>query len=232
MKIQVAVYSGEPVLVSGLRAVLEQGGEFQVSELACPSDELASCVERLRADVLLVDVDDGLPLSVLADVVRSAPTCRVVLWARDVSVPFAYCAVEAGIKGILTKKLGPDAVTRCLKAVAGGEVWFERALAQRLFEAKTVRLTRREQELFVLVTQGLTNRQIAGVLSVSPGTVRFYLSRLFRKMLVSNRAELASYGVKMRLDNGTTAQQMGRLLKSGLPRLVVLDSEDGDLACR
>jgi DNA-binding NarL/FixJ family response regulator len=227
LKIRVAVYSDEPVAVSGLRAVLEKAGEFEVVHLVCSPSELESSVPQARPEVVLLDLDGQVSLAGLTQLVRGVAPCPVVLWARDVPIEFVYQAVQAGVKGILTKKLAPELITQCLKRVATGEVWFERGLAQRLLEARTVRLTKRESQLFVLVAQGLTNREIARTLSLSPGTVRFYLTRLFRKMLVSGRAELASYGARMVRDSAPRPQEVSRLLQAALPQLVVLESERG-----
>lgn len=68
---------------------------------------------------------------------------------------------------------------------------------QVLHDAKTVRLTRREAQLLILVGQGLSNKEIATTLFLTEGTIKYYLSRLFKKMGVRDRLELALYGLKM-----------------------------------
>jgi DNA-binding NarL/FixJ family response regulator len=143
---------------------------------------------------------------------------------------FVHQAMEAGVKGLLPKNIAPGSVASCLTAVLDGGVWFERELMRRLLEAKAVRLTRRERELLVLVTQRRTNREIARVMGLAEGTVRFYLSRLFKKVLVSNRLELAAYGARTLLAERAGREESRALLEAGLLRLVIRKATD-EQAC-
>ena len=83
-------------------------------------------------------------------------------------------------------------------SVAAGELWFERDLMSSMLGARPVRLSPREQQLVALVSQGLSNKQIASALGISEGTVKVYFSRLFRKVGVSDRFELALFGLQNR----------------------------------
>jgi DNA-binding NarL/FixJ family response regulator len=85
---------------------------------------------------------------------------------------------------------------RCLTRVLDGELWFEKALTDSLMSAQQFRLTRREGQLVSLVSQGMKNKEVATALNISEGTVKVYLSRLFQKLGVKDRFELALYGLK------------------------------------
>jgi len=102
------------------------------------------------------------------------------------------------IAGILRKQLSGELIIRCLTKVAAGELWFERELMSSMLGARPVRLSPREQQLVALVSQGLSNKQIASALVISEGTVKVYFSRLFRKVGVSDRFELALFGLQNR----------------------------------
>lgn len=227
-KSYVAVFSEEAIAVRGLREVLQETGGFEVEAIQCPVSGLASRLAQAPPGVVLLDVDGELSLAAVTQVVRKATQLRVVLWGRKVPLEFVHQAMEAGVRGLLSKKLAPEQIVSCLTTVLDGGVWFERALMQRLLEGKAVRLTRRERELLLLVTQRLTNREIARALGLAEGTVRFYLSRLFKKVLVSDRLELASYGARTLLGGRAGPEETQALVEAGLLRFVIAEGEGDD----
>src|SRR6476660_8646005 len=101
-----------------------------------------------------------------------------------------------GVRGILRKTLPSDLLIKCLQRVNEGEFWFEKALTDSFLSAKRIALTKREGQLVSLLSQGLKNKEIASMLLISEGTVKVYLSRLFQKVGVKDRFELALFGLK------------------------------------
>jgi DNA-binding CsgD family transcriptional regulator len=104
--------------------------------------------------------------------------------------------MELGVRGVLRKTLGPELLIKCLGKVCEGELWFDKSLTASFLSAKMVALTKRESQLVALLSQGLKNKEIASTLQISEGTVKVYLSRLFQKVGVKDRFELALYGLK------------------------------------
>jgi len=104
--------------------------------------------------------------------------------------------MSLGVRGILRKTLPTETLLRCLTRVMDGELWFEKALTDSIMSARRYSLTRREGQLVSLLSQGLKNKEIATALNISEGTVKVYLSRLFQKLGVKDRFELALYGLK------------------------------------
>jgi DNA-binding NarL/FixJ family response regulator len=101
-----------------------------------------------------------------------------------------------GVRGIVRKTLPAETLIECLRKVNQGELWFEKTLTDSMLSARKVSLTRREGQLVTLLSQGLKNKEIATVLCVSENTVKVYLSRLFQKVGVKDRFELALYGLR------------------------------------
>ncbi|MGB9606479.1 MAG: response regulator transcription factor, partial [Bryobacteraceae bacterium] len=147
-------------------------------------------------DIAVIDLVPELTFSRLAQFRREAPECRFVLWTRAISTELAYQVMELGVRGILKKTLPPELVVKCLMKVAEGELWFDKSLTASFLTARTVTLTNRESQLVMLLAQGLKNKEIAHVLNISEGTVKVYLSRLFQKVGVKDRFELALYGLR------------------------------------
>lgn len=200
---RVLLSTDEPVLARGLQATLPSDTGLTVSVCETLTD-LPSQARALAPCVLLIDWTRDITFALLGQLRREAPDCPIVLWSRVVPTELAYQAIEVGVRGVLRKTLGPDLVLKCLSRVAGGETWFDKTLTASFLAAKTVSLTRRESQLVTLLSQGLKNKEIATALSISEGTVKVYLSRLFQKLGVKDRFELALYGLR-NMQGGETA---------------------------
>jgi DNA-binding CsgD family transcriptional regulator len=129
-----------------------------------------------------------------------------------------------GVRGILRKTLPTDLQVKCLQKVQAGELWFEKALTDSFLCARRVALTQREGQLVSLLSQGLKNKEIATTLMISEGTVKVYLSRLFQKVGVKDRFELALFGLK-NLSTGQLPSHEKGMRPAAVPglRSLVLD---------
>ena len=190
------LYTDEPILASGLEMVLAQADGYRLSGICRSPSSLLEQAMVERPDVLLLDLTPDLSFGTLLDVQRQVPTGRLVLWVRSISTELAYQAIEHGVRGILRKTHPPDVLLKCLQMVAEGGLWFEEALKASFTTMRTISLTRRESQLVSLLSQGLKNKEIATTLFISEGTVKVYLSRLFQKLGVKDRFELALFGLK------------------------------------
>ena len=96
----------------------------------------------------------------------------------------------------MRKTLPPELLLECIHKVHGGELWFEKSLTDGLAATNRIALTRREGQLVTLLSQGRKNKEIASLLMITEGTVKVYLSKLYDKLGVKDRFELALYGLK------------------------------------
>ena len=190
------LFTDEPVLASGLEFLLSSTKELELCAVCGEAALLPAALTTSGPDVLLMDLMPDLTFGVLVDLQRRFPGAKVVLWVRSISTELAYQAIEHGVRGILRKTLSPETLIKCLQMVAEGGLWFEEALKSNFLSVRTVALTRRESQLVSLLSQGLKNKEIATTLFISEGTVKVYLSRLFHKLGVKDRFELALYGLK------------------------------------
>lgn len=200
MAIQVAIHSAHPVVFAGIHAVIQQfaAARLQLLPLTGVADqqEWLSEIERRKPDILLVDVQNFVPYGLLAELRAVAPGIAVVLWVNRVYTQMAKHAIDLGVRGILSKESDLALVVRCLERVAAGEMWFERKLTDQLLGGEAIKLSHREMQLLTLVTQGLSNKEIAHALELTEGTVKQYFTRLFRKCGVGDRLELVFYGMR------------------------------------
>jgi DNA-binding NarL/FixJ family response regulator len=195
-------------LVRGaIRQALTTRDVAVVGEASTAEEALSAAVE-LRPDVLLLDVDlPGMSgLRLLQDLIPRLPDTRVVMLSVSSDLGDAVSALRMGAAGYLTKDIDADALLRAVRGLREGELAMPRRLALRAIRAlvesgarlpdETARrhldtLSAREAEILRLLADGLTDRQISDILTISVRTVESHVSNILRKLDARNRAEAA-----------------------------------------
>ncbi len=193
---RVILFTDQPVLAKGFGAIMSSAAEFDLVGVCYAAALLSETLASSQPDIALIDLNEEITLETLGGVRRRAPAVRLVLWVRAIPLELAYQTIRLGVHGILRKTLSPEVMIKCLQRVAAGEYWFEEALGARLDEAEVVPLSRREAQLVSLLAQGCKNKEIAYKLGIGEGTIKVYLSKLYRKLGVKDRYELALYGLR------------------------------------
>ena len=152
--------------------------------------------------------------------INSLPTCPWVLLLDENEPQAVVSAFRAGAKGVFSRNQSDiRLLAKCIRRVMEGQVWVDSKQMLYLLDALTgnsngksntadapPKLTRREESVVRLVVQGMVNREIAEQLRLSEHTVKNYLFRIFDKLGVSNRVELALYAVaRLHLDDNVAA---------------------------
>jgi DNA-binding NarL/FixJ family response regulator len=194
--VRVVLFSDEPILAKGLESVLASVDAFQLTGVYSNTAKLKEIPATDEPDILLIDLTSDVTLSILSELKEASLNAKIVLWVHSISTELALQAMALGVRGILRKTLPSELLVKCLQRVNTGEFWFEKALTDSFLSAKRIALTKREGQLVSLLSQGLKNQEIASMLLISNGTVKHYLSRLFQKVGVKDRFELALYGLR------------------------------------
>jgi len=193
---RVALVTDQPLLAEGLNAAFGKSGRAQLVAVYSKFYELLNLIPALAPDLAVVDVGPDTSFPSLSEVVAAAPACKLVLLCRTPTTEMMYHAQEIGAAALLPTSLPVERVLSCLEQVRHGEVIFDYALRRGGSSHKAIRLTKRESQLVALVSQGLKNKEIAGHLGISEGTVKTYFSKLFQKVGANDRLELALFGLK------------------------------------
>lgn len=190
---QVFVCECQPIVVEGLRKVIEPSPDLELTGAALSAEEALAALARLAPDVILVSEEFWGPADAqtVAALRSASPRAGLVLWT---SAPdWHEGCLELGFSGILDKKSRVETLLECLRAVARGAVWTagQDPAPEPVRRRSPPRLTRRERDIVRLVAEGLKNREIAETLSISPGTVKVHLMHIFEKAGVEDRLQLA-----------------------------------------
>jgi DNA-binding NarL/FixJ family response regulator len=104
--------------------------------------------------------------------------------------------MQLGVRGILPGRTSIDGLLAAIENVHCGMLCFERELMDSLLAQTRVTLTRRQGQIVSLVSQGFKNKEIATAMGITEGTVKVYLYKLFRKLGLNDRLDMALYGLK------------------------------------
>jgi DNA-binding NarL/FixJ family response regulator len=201
-KIRVGLLSPQTFVAEGLKAVLQGRAEFEMVRWCRDIIEFENCLKPDSIDIGLIDCAAKVTLATLRDLRKLADRCRLVMWGDQISTEFAVHAMECGVRGFLPGCTPVEDSIEALHAIWVGQPFCGEELMRSLLFAKRVRLTRREGQLATLLAHGLKNKELATALGITEGTVKVYLSRLFKKLDVKDRFELALYALK-NLNNGS-----------------------------
>lgn len=199
---RVLIVDDHPLMRQALRAMIADEPDFIVIAEAANGDEAVIQARSLTPDVILMDlvmpVKDGLAATI--ELTRSRPETRILALTSSIGESSALAAVEAGVLGYILKDAQPAEVLHALREVAAGREYWPPAVASRLARGVRQRnlepapdLSAREQEVLMLLGQGLTNKEIAQRLVISEPTVRAHVYHILQKLNLENRTQAALY---------------------------------------
>lgn len=186
---QLALFSRKPVVAAGL--VTTVGTSFHVVGIFDDLKNLPESIAKLMPNVLVMEVSQDVTLETIQQIRELSPATAIVLWIDKVPAEFIGQSLSLGVTGILKKTSSVDKHVECLSEVVRGRVSVDRDVAATLLTGRKVHLTPRERQIVALLSQGLPNKEVAWRLGLTPGTVKVYISRLFDKVGVGDRFELA-----------------------------------------
>jgi len=204
--IRVLIVDDHAVVREGLRNYLGLQDGIEVAGEAPNGREAVAEAERLRPDVILMDLEmpelDGV--GAMRELRRRGVESRVIVLTSFSDERRLLPAIQAGAAGYLLKDAEPREVLRAVRAAHEGEALLAPAVAARLVAAiaepaagtPAPRLTRREQEVLELIAGGLSNKLIARRLGIAEKTVKTHVGHVLAKLGVSDRTQAALYAVR------------------------------------
>jgi|SRR5579885_94571 len=200
-KIRLIIADDHAVFRQGLRMLLSVEDDLEIVAEIERADSLLPILSTAHSDILLLDLQmDRWVLGEIQSLARITAVC--VLTASE-KIEDSMEALRMGARAIVQKRFAVETLTQAIRTVAGGLVWIppilQAEIASQIRVHNASRLTARELEIIGCVAQGLRNSEIAEQLSISEGTVKTHINRVFQKLRLRDRVELALYALREHL---------------------------------
>jgi NarL family two-component system response regulator LiaR len=205
--IKVLIVDDHPIVRTGLATMLYAFDDIDlIGEAGSGPETLKKCREN-TPDVILMDIVmphmDGFDTA--RAVLDQHPDVRIIMLTSFPEPDLVEKAIDSGATGYLVKNAPIDAFADAIRLAHAGQPTFAPEVTEALLQVRTRShklghdISEREREVLALVVEGLTNREIADRLSISPATVRHHVSACISKLGAANRAQAAALAVEHQL---------------------------------
>jgi DNA-binding NarL/FixJ family response regulator len=196
----VLIVDDHPIFRRGLRALLASYAGLRLIGEATSGPEAVRLAAELRPDLILMDLQmpGGDGITAIRRITAVQPVSRILVVTMFDDDESVFAAMRAGARGYVLKDMDDEDLGRALLAVGNGEAIFSAAIAGRMMRFFDQRpaaaplfpeLSVSERKVLELIAQGENNQSIAERLALSPKTVRNYISNIFGKLQVADRAQ-------------------------------------------
>jgi DNA-binding NarL/FixJ family response regulator len=204
--VRIILADSQAIYRVGIRKVFALEDDLRVVAQADSLENLRAAIERFPTDIVLLE---GSLLSgtanVIPDLLRIAPDVRLIVQAVSADESHTVELYRRGVRGIISRSISPDLLVRCVRRIAAGETWIDNQSINWVIEAYRAqaaalvspqnqpRLSPKEMSIITCITQGKRNKEIAFQLGTTEQVIKNYLRKIYDKLGVSDRLELALY---------------------------------------
>lgn len=204
--IDVLLTDDHELVRTGIRRLLEDSGEVRIVGEAGCGEEGVLLAQQLNPDVILMDVSmPGIGgVEACRRILQRNPAQKIIVLTIHNEQTFPKRMLEIGARGYLTKECGVDEMLHAIRQVYHGKAYIAPSIAQQLALSLLPgnqhnpidRLSRREFQVMLMISHGLTNAAISEKLCLSPKTVSTYRLRLLEKLGAQNEVDLVKIAVE------------------------------------
>lgn len=193
------------IVAEGLRSLLEP--EFELIGIVQDGHALLDSADRLQPDVIVADISMPLlnGIDAVCQIRKKGWNIKVVFLTMHPDVAYAVSAFEAGAMGYVLKHSAPSELVTAIRNALNGETYVTPLLAGELMQfykggeykkrKDQPQLTQRQREVLQLLAEGLSAKEIASVLQISPRTVEFHKYRIMEDLCIKTAADLIKYAI-------------------------------------
>ena len=203
--IKIVLADPNPLILSGMAEKFSTDPQFSLISTIRNSQDFLSTVMRTPVDLGIVCWSlPQLGAEKVIEILRDHPSApRILVYSQNQSNDVPRRAMAAGAAGYCDKEQSVDELMEMAVSVAQGKMVFPFMDIRALQADPLFLLTKRERSLLEYLSEGMTNKELAGVLEISVNTVKFHLSNLYEKLEVRNRAQAIAFFYSRRLDTVT-----------------------------
>jgi len=200
--VSILIVDDHPVVRTGLTTLLEKQPGLQVGGAVESGEEALAFLDGGRIEVVLLDL--RMPkksgLEILPEILRCKNPPKVLILSSYDLEEEVYRVAQSGAAGYLTKNSSGQQIAEAIFAVASGKTYFPENIVERLAEREgRPALSPREQDVLLMVSKGLTNKEIAHTLQLSQFTVRNHIIHIMEKLEVGSRTEAVAIAIQLGL---------------------------------
>ncbi|HHW06714.1 MAG TPA: response regulator transcription factor [Clostridia bacterium] len=207
-KTKLIIVDDHEVVRYGLRLFLESYDHLAVVGEAQTLAETISLMERVRPSIVILDVllKNECGIQCCKEIMQRYPDTRIIILTSFGNEEVILKAIKAGAKGFVLKDTGNEELIKAINAAIKGESLLDPLITHKLLNhlrqisgqgtGAQVHLSQQERRVLALLSEGLSNREIANKILLSEKTVRNYVSKILNKLNLNNRAEAAVYAAK------------------------------------
>jgi len=204
--IRVILADSQAIYRVGMRKVFALEDDIRVVAQAETVDNLYAALQRFPTDVVLLE---GALISGMVDAIpqfiRRAPHAKLIVQVSESDEGNTVDLYRRGVRGVVPRSIAPDLLIKCVRKIAAGETWIDnqsvswvieayRQQAAALTNPKTQpRLSEKELSIIACITRGMRNKEIAYQIGTTEQVIKNYLRKIYDKLGVSDRLELALY---------------------------------------
>lgn len=212
-KVRILIADDHGIVRKGLRLQLEQNPDFEVVGEAADGREAVRMTEELKPNVVVMDI--AMPnlngIQATAQIVKRNPGTGVIILSMHSDESYLTRTLAAGAKGYLLKDSADVDLYRAVQSVGQGKSFFSPTIANKLLEDYMRQmqqrglqdsydlLTDREKEIFQLLAEGRSNKEVAVKLDLSTSTVETHRTRIMQKLDLHSSAEIVLYAVRKKI---------------------------------
>jgi DNA-binding NarL/FixJ family response regulator len=212
---RIMVVDDHPVVRHGLIEIINRSTDMEVIGQAGRASEAAQLIEQLRPDLVVIDIslEDGSGIELIKQIKSRHPEVRMLVNSMHDEKLYAERALRAGAMGYINKEQSMEQIVDAIRQVLKGRVYLSNAMSDRVLhrvisggveeeaERSPVQaLSDRELEVFELMGKGLTTRQVAAKLHLSPKTVETHREHIKTKLKIVNNNQLLRHAVQWVLE--------------------------------
>ena len=202
-KINVLLTDDHQLIIDGLKSLLKDQEDINVSAEANNGREALRILGFLPINVVLMDIDMRVMngIETMKEIKKQYPGVKVIILSMHNEAGMIKSLIDLGANGYLLKSCTQDEVVSAIRKVAAGQSCFSTDVTMALLkpanpEQKTEILTERETEILKLIAAGFSNKEVGDKLFISHRTVDTHRTNLMKKLSVNNIAGLISYAIK------------------------------------
>jgi two-component system, NarL family, nitrate/nitrite response regulator NarL len=204
--IRIILADSQAIYRVGMRKVFALEDDIRVVAQVDTMENLRAAVQRFPSDIVLLEASllagttDAIP-----ELVRLAPETKIIVQAIAADESNTVELYRRGVRGIIPRSISPDLLIKCVRKIAEGETWIDNQSVTWVIEAYRShaasltnprvqpRLSPKEHAIIYCITQGKRNKEIASQIGTTEQVIKNYLRKIYDKLGVSDRLELALY---------------------------------------